>query len=497
MFINVNLPPLTYYSCPQLADCVKQSGGWATVHMNAAGAPVVDTTLPAPTIGPDNWCTGLPGFPPNGGAMFQVFAGQGKSPSYPAGTYSAQITGIGNLTISQTQGSPQTFTVSGTPLTVDVPIMALGSGIQFTVTATDPNNPVRVSLTLPNSDGLFYGPFLDALSPFHFIRFMDWLSTNNSTLMGWSDVTRESARTYAPPPKWTQTVCVPPSVCLALLKQTGKNGWINIPEMVDTGYSQILAGMALAVLPESTRLVLEYSNECWNSMFGQYKYVYGFAGAQTPPLNLPKAYAMLAKSHWDVWRKVWGSEMGRLYRAPMGQLNNPWTVTQALDWLMANADPADPNMGFEVMGGAVYYGSPPATTKTYTAATTTQQILADSVANLPAMITRLNAFLAARTTYSGKVGRRIPVWAYEGGYGTANPVGLASPWWGAYDAAQDDPQRGVITQQWAQQCDSAGLDALSQYHLVGLPAAAGDFGANRDWHTQGPTWQALAAYPQK
>jgi hypothetical protein len=109
------------------------------------------------------------------------------------------------------------------------------------------------------------------------MRFMDWMATNDSTLADWSD--RPAAAHFGHSPYGE-----PFEHIVALANQTGKDLWINIPEhatydfitqfatfvAANLDFDQIQAARNAAGFTTPFQIILENSNETWNSGFTAY-----------------------------------------------------------------------------------------------------------------------------------------------------------------------------------------------------------------------------------
>ncbi len=120
--------------------------------------------------------------------------------------------------------------------------------------------------TNPEDAPLFLEKFLQGLEPFHALRFMDWMSTNNSEQMYWSDRTT--------PDYYTQSVggiCI--EYAIELCNTLNVDAWFCVPHKADDEYIRNFARLADDSLEQDLKIYVEYSNEVWNWMFSQANYV--------------------------------------------------------------------------------------------------------------------------------------------------------------------------------------------------------------------------------
>jgi len=200
----------------------------------------------------------------------------------PTGTYNISFVGNGTLAVSgiaslmgswQTVGSEQRaqVKVTGTP-------GSFGNSLNLAITNTGSQAITAVHLYLPGIDYDPTSPFnpalIAALAPFRAMRFMEWEDINNSKLTDWSD--RPTATQFG-----SSANGHPYEFITELVNETGKDAWINIPEhatpafissfatFMATGldFTRINAARQAAGLTTPFELIVENSNETWNSSF--------------------------------------------------------------------------------------------------------------------------------------------------------------------------------------------------------------------------------------
>ncbi|MGC8713809.1 MAG: hypothetical protein ACP5RH_15575, partial [Leptodesmis sp.] len=99
----------------------------------------------------------------------------------------------------------------------------------------------------------FHPLFLDRLSQFNTLRFMDWGATNNSPLVNWADRTTINSATQAS----NQGVALEYMIQLANTLKI--NPWFNIPAEASDDYVRQFATMVRDQLDPSLRVYIEYS----------------------------------------------------------------------------------------------------------------------------------------------------------------------------------------------------------------------------------------------
>jgi len=135
------------------------------------------------------------------------------------------------------------------------------------LTSSDPIRDMHVvrqdQVGLFNQGELFNPAFLDKVTPFSTLRFMDWGHTNGSLIDDWSD------RPTTERQNWGN---VPLETMVALSNKTNNDMWLNIPAHADDDYVRRTMEYVRDNLKPGLKVHLEYSNEVWNWMFEQTHY---------------------------------------------------------------------------------------------------------------------------------------------------------------------------------------------------------------------------------
>jgi len=182
------------------------------------------------------------------------------------------------------QGTLKVNAVSSTTMNGKLYIDLTGTGgnVWIDITSSTAGNYIRNIRIVPQqyADGSSYPTFrqdfLDGLKPFHALRFMDWLATNNSTVKTWADRVKKTSRS-----QMEKGVCL--EYCIELCNTLNVDGWFCIPHMADDDFIRRFAGMVKTNLKPGLKAYFEYSNEIWNWMFDQSHWV--LENAKNPPAN--------------------------------------------------------------------------------------------------------------------------------------------------------------------------------------------------------------------
>lgn len=194
--------------------------------------------------------------------------------------------------------------------------------ISFTNASTRAAGPGLKSIKLlqpgfPLTQADDYAPaFLQLMSRFDVIRFMDWMRTNGCQDVNWSDRTQPDAYSYAlHGPPWERVIE------LANLLDTDIH--INVPAHASDDYVTQLALLLNATLAPDIAIHVEYSNEVWNWDFEQATYNLQMANASVYAGDLYHFnYTGSNMYGWAVFRHVYMvKHIGDLFAAVFGREN--------------------------------------------------------------------------------------------------------------------------------------------------------------------------------
>jgi hypothetical protein len=221
---------------------------------------------------------------------YPVAGASGKSATdigfvLPTGTYNISYRGTGALAVSgigklggawQSVDGEQRNTVQivGTP-------GSFGNLLTLSITNAAGQVVQAIHLLYPGFDYdttvTFLPQFIQILAPFRAMRFMDWESTNNSTLANFAD--RPNAAHFG-----QSKFGEPYEHIFELVNETGKDCWITVPELAtddfitqfaafmaqNLDFGRIAAARKAAGFAAPFQLIVENSNETWNQSFSAY-----------------------------------------------------------------------------------------------------------------------------------------------------------------------------------------------------------------------------------
>ena len=240
----------------------------------------------------------------------------------------------------------------------------------------------------------FRQEILDFCAPWHCLRYMDWLSTNNSINASWSarkttafytqtGATGDSARMFSNEfPAWQAKYPsgVATELCIKLSNLTKTHAWLCVPHMADDDYIFQMAKLAKEQLDPSLKVYVEYSNEIWNWQFLQAHWMMrseiagdrvSEGGGQLPwkgrlrpkefrngivisgageGVDHPERIGALFSRCFKIWEDVFsGPDRARLVRVCAVQAAWEDASQRTLNWVMQHG-------GCEVLAPAGYFG---------------------------------------------------------------------------------------------------------------------------------------------
>ncbi|WP_247086060.1 hypothetical protein [Marivita sp. S6314] len=189
--------------------------------------------------------------------------------------------------------------------------------VTISIKETDSQNPIR-NIRVVKEDqleafqsGQVYNPnWLARLGAVHSLRFMDWMMTNDSQIVSWSDLPKSDDFSYA----WRG---VPLSDMVALSNQLGADPWFTMPHLANDELIKTFADYVHQELSADRVAHVEYSNEMWNFIFEQAHWARTQAESRWGDLGdgWMQFYGLRAAQVMQIWSDVFGaSSEARLKR---------------------------------------------------------------------------------------------------------------------------------------------------------------------------------------
>jgi hypothetical protein len=416
-------------------------------------------------------------------------------PSFPAGQYVILYDGEGTL-----QFDLQSATiVSQTPGRIVVNI-GVQNGVFLMETATNPANYLRnIRFLMPGSESTYltqpFNPtFIQRLSGYKTLRFMEWMLTNGSTQRNWSDRALPSDYTY-------MRRGVPLEVLVKLANSTGITPWFNIPAQANDSYVQQFAALINQQLSSTLKFYLEYSNENWNGTFSQraYTQAQGVAAGYSSDPTMAGFFYNAARSSqiFSIVRSALSSP-GRMIRVMAAQAANAWLSDQMLGFQnsFANTDALAIAPYFNCddtsSGGFGVLGDP--STAVQVDAMSSSQIIDIELAHINGCA---NQQMKSSAAVAQKYGLKLV--AYEGGqslvgyYGAENDAVMTA----LFKTANRDPRMVALYTQYLSNWVAAGGDLFLHFSDVTAFTRYGSWGAleyqDQDPNTA-PKFQSLMTF---
>lgn len=199
-----------------------------------------------------------------------------------------------------------------------------GKQIQMIIETSSAADPVRNIRIVKASYETTYltHPFnphwIEKLRMFNAVRFMDWGHTNHwgqqnefdfsiPGLVDWSGRARYDYYT------WATSKGIPYEMMVRLMNDYDLDGWVCVPHRTSANYKTNMARYFRDNVEPSRHLYVEYSNEIWNWIFGQAKWVDSVycvaAGA-----GWPEGFMIPIQNNLDIWTAEYAGQLGRITR---------------------------------------------------------------------------------------------------------------------------------------------------------------------------------------
>jgi hypothetical protein len=289
---------------------------------------------------------------------------------------------------------------------------------------------------------------------------------------------------------------IAPEYMVELANELRADAWIAIPHMAQDDYVSALATLVHNTLNPNQHVYLEWSNEAWNSApgFDAFQWVSSQLPANATQDDHANFVAQQVTHVFGIWSQAFSDHPGQLIRVLAGQEGNDFYNGPLLAAMNQRGGTYD---AFAV--GAYIHAEP------FQANTTVDQVLADTSASIPHLISSLQGTRGLVNQSSTQLGRHIAFVAYEGG------PGLEAQYFPPQDPtlAQDiralnqamiDPRMYSIYTNFLNQLGTTGLELLNHEEYTGrvvLDSGGGLYGAlnYQDQPTaDAPKYRALIDY---
>lgn len=337
-------------------DLMKYSRKWNGHLTNQYGGYSYDQLVSSGSLDESGWVQSIPSGVSHVGTIWDWADDTYGAASARAGSYVLTYDGSGDIRLNGVRNEVKTpgritFELSGNgPLSLDI----------WSVVATNYiRNIVIVKAEYENlvdAGAVFNPAYLDRVKDLRQVRFMDWMETNNSKLQNWSD------RRLPTDVTWSEEV--PVEIQVRLANEIGADAWFNIPFNATDDFVQKFATYVHDNLDPSLKAYVEFSNEVWNSSFGQSQDAGRLAQSTfkvSEGAGFINYYGKRASEVMKIWTTVYGGDRAtRLVRVAATQTANPWISRQILEapmWqkYLPNSYVA-PKTYFDALAVTTYFG---------------------------------------------------------------------------------------------------------------------------------------------
>jgi len=276
---------------PWIGHLPGQWGGWDHARLNGAGA-----------LGANGWPTLIP--PDLTGISTLILTDLPAGAGGVAGGYVLTYDGGGPLRV---EGRVSAVDAKSGRITFD--FTPGDGGVLLTITATDPADPIR-NISVVRKDradllatGAIFNPdWLARIRGVQGVRFMDWMATNNATLIRADDRPRPADYTWA-------RVGVPAEVMVALANELDADPWFTLPHQAEDALVRTYARIVHDGLKPGLVASVEYSNEVWNWQFQQAAWADAQGRARwNRDDTWVQFYALRAAEVVSIWADVFGTD---------------------------------------------------------------------------------------------------------------------------------------------------------------------------------------------
>jgi hypothetical protein len=358
--IGTNLSGIAYYSTQQpFINAFKSAKPWSTQNDQTFDTGESDLL----DLDKNGWVKSLPA--PEAAPQYDsvatiLFRNQGEY-LYPGGQYVVLYEGEGTLEYGF---DAQKDEAASTPGRDVINVTPSERGILLRLTATDPNsngNYLRNIRVIPASAENTYQTepfnpaFVEKTQPFAALRFMDWMDTNHSQQMEWSDRPTPEDAKY-------DVKGVPVETMVGLANQVDSDPWFTIPHMATDEYVRNFAQYVKANLEPGRKVYVEYSNEVWNAGFGQYQYALQQAKQELPnstenDFNLRLDwYGKRSTEVFGIWDEVFAEGKDRVVGVIGTQAANIATAERVFKYGWASNPLTNEEYGVDAVAIAPYIG---------------------------------------------------------------------------------------------------------------------------------------------
>ncbi|PIE14231.1 MAG: type I secretion protein [Rhodobacterales bacterium] len=212
-------------------------------------------------------------------------------------------------------------------------------------------------IALHQMGALFNPDWIKLVQDLRVLRFMDWMHTNGSPVMGWEQRPKPDDYSYT-------RRGVPVEVMVKLVNQIGADPWFNMPHMADDDYVRNFATYVKENLAPDLYAYVEYSNELWNFTFGQAHWAAQQAEQRWGKDAAPDAWLQFAGMRAAEVAQIWSSafddqaeqRLVRVIATHTGWMGLEEGLLNAPLYLAENSSNIEPISWFDAYAVTGYFG---------------------------------------------------------------------------------------------------------------------------------------------
>lgn len=309
-------------------DLMHNARTWYTKDIGNPADPFDSGHTDDLTYRPDGYPTHVPQSIANSEYEQRVVTIWAITDGWPAGEYTVLWDGTGELSF---WGGYENLEVTSPNRLIFDFLNPIDNILEMTIVESDINDPIRnIRVLMPGAEATyetepFYALWLEKLSIFPSVRFMDWGQTNSwgqsdnwswddPSLFDWDD--RAQMNHYT----WANEKGIPYEMMIKLLNDYNLDGWVCVPHRASDEYIENMAELFYQNLESDRHLTVEYSNEIWNWIFGQTQWLNKY-GCELQGETWPEGIVPYIQNCLDIWSNVFADEMNRITRVAGVQIS--------------------------------------------------------------------------------------------------------------------------------------------------------------------------------
>lgn len=248
---------------------------------------------------------------------------------YPGGNYTVLYEGQGQM---EAWGAGQI--IDQRPGRLTLKVEPARGAIWLRLKEIDPTDYIRnIRVIMPGfekdyADKPWHPSLLKRWKGMACVRFMDFMHTNNSEIVRWSDRPVPEDATFS-----EKGVAL--EYLIDLANRLGADPWFCMPHKADDEYVRNFARLVRQRLNPELTIYVEYSNEVWNGIFAQHRYAQqqglakGFGHPDRPWEAAWHYTAYRSVEIFKIWQEVFGGTQ-RLVRVLPGWAANDYVSRQVV-----------------------------------------------------------------------------------------------------------------------------------------------------------------------